>query len=110
MRTRRGLRRGQGDSESRTGREEGLKESRTLGEMWVGSLVGAEGRREQPGLQEWLRGPAEEGGVAWGAEELLLDKGRRVGEFPAVGRASGLHSTWGLRKSDTTTAAGMELR
>lgn len=61
MRARRGLRRGQGDSESRTRREEGLKGSRTRDEMWVGSLVGAEGRRDQPGLQEWLRGPAEEG-------------------------------------------------
>lgn len=61
MRAPRGLRRGQGDSESRTRREEGLKGSRTLDERWVGSLVGAEGHRDQPGLQKWLRGPAGEG-------------------------------------------------
>lgn len=53
MRARRGLRRGQGDSESRTRHEEGLKGSRALAEMWAGSLVGAEGRRDQPELQEW---------------------------------------------------------
>lgn len=33
-----------------------------------GPTVGTEGRRDQPELQEWLRGPAGEGGVVRGAD------------------------------------------
>lgn len=43
MRTRQGLRRGQGDSGSWTGHE-GLRGWRALGAVWAGSTVGAEGR------------------------------------------------------------------
>lgn len=76
MRARRSLRRSQGDGESRTRHEEGLRGSKALDEMWGGFPVGAEERGDQPELPVWLRGPAEEGGVV-SCVEKQLDKGRQ---------------------------------
>lgn len=75
MRARRGPRSGQGDSESQTSHEEGLRGSKALDKMWGGSTVGAEERGDQPELPVWLRGPAEEVEVVSWVEEQL-DKGR----------------------------------